>query len=56
MDFQVRRGIVEALRVEVTLANEDGTKTIRVRCILGDEGYYVLSPAISKLLVAERRL
>ena len=44
-NFQTRRGIVEALGVEATLAFEDGQKTMRIKCILG-ENYYVLSPAI----------
>ena len=44
-NFQTRRGIIEALGVEASLAYEDGQKTMRVKCILG-ENYYVLSPAI----------
>ena len=44
-NFQTRRGIIEALGVEATLAYEDGQKTMRVKCILGEK-YYVLSPAI----------
>lgn len=44
-DYQTRRGIIEALGVEASLAVEDGQKTMRVKCILGQE-YYVLSPSI----------
>jgi site-specific DNA recombinase len=44
-NFQTRRGIIEALGVEASLAYEDGQKTMRVKCFLG-ENYYVLSPAI----------
>jgi hypothetical protein len=44
-NFQTRRGIIEALGVEAALAFEDRQKTMRVKCILG-ENYYVLSPAI----------
>jgi len=45
-NFTTRRGIIEALGVEATLAYEEGQKTMRIKCILGDE-YYVLSPAIA---------
>jgi hypothetical protein len=47
--FRIRRGIIEALGVEATLAFEDGQKTMRIKCILG-ENYYVLSPAIGDRL------
>jgi hypothetical protein len=46
-NFKTRRGVIEALGVEARLARQDGIKTIRVRCILG-EGYYVLSPMIQE--------
>ena len=48
-NFKTRRGIIEALEVEATLAYEEGQKTMRIKCILGDESY-VLSPAISNCL------
>jgi len=44
-NFQTRRGIIEALGVEAILNQEEGTKTLRIKCILGNE-YYVLSPYI----------
>ncbi len=42
-NFKTRRGVIEALGVEARLAQEDGVKSVRVRCILG-EGYYELVP------------
>lgn len=44
-NFQTRRGIIEALGVEVTFASTPEQKTIRIKCILG-ENCYALSPAI----------
>ena len=55
-NFKTRRSVVEMLQVEATLAHDQGTKTIRIKCILGEEGYYVLSPAIAKFLAANRGL
>jgi site-specific DNA recombinase len=55
-NFKIRRGIIETLRVEVILVQEDGMKTLRIKCILGDEGYYVLSPPISIALDAIHNL
>lgn len=48
-NFQTRRGIIEALGVEASLAVESGQKNMRVKCILG-AGYYVISPAIRDCL------
>jgi hypothetical protein len=48
-NFKTRRGIIEALGVEAILSEEDRQKTIRIKCILGEE-IYVLSPAIGNRL------
>ena len=47
-DFQTRRDIIEALGVEAILSQEAGSKTLRIKCMLGkgDIVHYVLSPNI----------
>jgi hypothetical protein len=48
-NFQTRRGVIEALGVEATLAFEDEQKIMTLMCILG-ENYYVLSLALGNRL------
>ena len=48
-DFNTRRQIIEALGVEAVLSREDEAKTLRIKCILGEE-YYVVSPTLSVVL------
>jgi hypothetical protein len=52
-NYKTRREIIEALGVEATLAYEGEQKTMRIKCILGEE-YYVLSPSIGITLAAVR--
>lgn len=47
MNFKTRRAIIEALEVAATLyQDERREKTVRIKCILGDEKVCTLSPAI----------
>ena len=43
--FQTRRKIIDMLGVKASLENQDGQKTMRIKCILG-ENFYVLSPML----------
>ena len=43
--FKTRRGIIEALGAEVIRSQEEGTKTLRIKCILGED-YYVIGPIL----------
>lgn len=47
-DLRTRLDILEALRVEAILNQEQGSKTLRIKCVLakGDIVHYVLSPNI----------
>jgi hypothetical protein len=36
-NFKTRRTVIETLKVETILACEDGQKTLRIKCILGEE-------------------
>ncbi len=47
-DFRTRRGIIEALGVEVTLMEDGSSKILRIKCVLGkdDKAHYVLSPNV----------
>jgi signal recognition particle GTPase len=44
-NFQTRRKIIDALGVKASLECQDGQKTMRIKCILG-ENFYVLSPML----------
>ena len=44
-DFETRRDIIETLAAEVILNDEEGTKTLQIKCI-PRQNYYVLSPNI----------
>ena len=41
-DYPVRRQIIETLRVEGTLAVEDGHRVLYVRCLIGEEGRFIV--------------
>ncbi len=43
--LKTRRGIIEALGAEEILSQEEGTKTLRIKWILGED-YYVISPIL----------
>jgi hypothetical protein len=47
-DFATRRGVVEALDMQVVLAVEDGQKVVHARCVVG-KGVYNLHPVESLL-------
>ena len=41
-DYQVRRKIIETLRVEGTLAVEDGQRVLYVRCLIDEKGRFIV--------------